>query len=245
MSAVQTSSVGLERFDNALNQLCQLNERRDNRFTLKGLSRCKGYAERRYELLAQFDVFRGGDRKQYLAVLNGRKSRIDECGNGALSTLNGEIWNSGEFGGRDKRCMFISDVEPVEAVKIAFPTRIGFQVFDKCDDLFGGKVYLSLFDSSYKGVSVLNEGELHFVGLGSQGDDDIGDHQVQCGSEVVNDIANDDCEILRNVFADSHSPEVIPGLRIFLNDNCIWISGIKSLDSRVQLRDMLLGPFNL
>src|SRR5436309_10783237 len=72
-----------ERRDNAIHQLCGLMQRFENRFTVKGLSWCKAYLDRRMKILVNFDIGISRDAGYHAAVIQRTYSRaadVDEAG---------------------------------------------------------------------------------------------------------------------------------------------------------------------
>jgi hypothetical protein len=60
----------LKNIDNIRNDLSELMQRFNDRLVLEGLLIAESYLEGRLEILADFDISRGGETHKYLAVFN-------------------------------------------------------------------------------------------------------------------------------------------------------------------------------
>lgn len=67
---------------------------------------------------------------------------------------------------------------------------------------------------------------------------------VERASQVVDGIPCDESPPRVRLFADSHAPEEIARVRVFLSDDHIGVTLDEGGDMRVEIRDVLFGPFD-
>lgn len=245
LKPICSDTVLRKSVDDSINKLGQLMEDWKNRLKLEGLSLVKSYVEGRIELLADLEVIRGGDTHKYRAIFHRPERTIDHRKYRTVSLRHSQILDGGELGDRDKHLVLVQDVEVVDGAKVVIPSLVRFESADYIDDIWGGTVYMSLLNHTFKVLPSANtEREIDLLDTLPVEPDKITGQQVECAPEVVNCIPNDGGNLSGELLRDADSQRT-PSLTLTLYDNGIGIQCRELEDFPAKLRDVAFGPFNL
>jgi hypothetical protein len=159
-----------------------------------------------------------------------------------------------------KQFVFVPNVEVVQQPKwvehpLRIPSRIRLQLLNEChrglpegaflsfpsglllSDGFGGRWLGSptIPDRKFggtRGIAVIDQ--LHLPGS-----------EVERGSQVVHDIADNQAPVLRNRAGHTRAPYPLASLRVVISDDAVWIESSKLRMQSYQVLEVLFGPLNL
>jgi hypothetical protein len=145
----------------------------------------------------------------------------------------------------NKHLMFINDIEIVNGAEhITRPVFIWLQPANYINDLWGGKVYVSLSNSTLKAVPFPTEREVNIIRALMIKPHQIASKNIQGSSKVMNCITDNGWEMYRDLLSDPNGPRTLSTIRAFLNNDSIRISAQKFGNFRIKFTDVALGPLN-
>lgn len=143
----------------------------------------------------------------------------------------------------DQKPMLILDVEVMEVEKhLTLPSTVWlYPIYQESLDLFAGSLFQSS-NGSFKCLLGFTERELGVSGRGSK---DLNPSMIQCRSEVMDSISQDEDKFVWRGLSPSDAEDILSGLRIEFHREHVRVCIQEDLSERVNLIDVLLGPFNL
>ncbi len=141
--------------------------------------------------------------------------------------------------------MLVEHVKLVDDPEGFAPAWVWFEAVDEPSHLLSGSVYFT-HAGGFKLLPARRDWEsMRLSDLPLVGDDGVTDDVVQGGSKVVNTIANDGADFGRDILSDLSFEDFLSGFLIHLSDDAVGVSLIESVDSRLKIVDVLVGPFDL
>lgn len=236
------SDCRLERFNNAARKLRELFKRWDNRLTLAGQSFVEVYKHGRMTVVCDLEI-------ACLRKENGPgfKSESDTAPMLASVVFEAKIREYSELYDWKQKHVFIEDVEFVKCAEGVIPSRIRlYDIHDEVDDLFGGLLYVSTRNGAYKTIPGIVDRKLSVLGAySSPAENHVANGKIQSTLEVMNSISDDERKSVWNRFSLSDLQNILASIRVMLYQQSVEVTALENLDVAVQVRDVLLGPFNL
>lgn len=249
----------LEDQDDSFDELDELLERWDKRFTVNNLALTERY--RKGEIVFVLVWVRGA--KHFLTVFEGinpfgglqgkhwlwdrANVGIDNCLKDVSKVhcpqdfgMSGTDWN--------QESVFVQNVELVDNIESICPSLVWFKPVD-CPSSDGGNV-VQFFDSALLESCLIGTyWEIGFVHRAVAGvsieNGEINRHNVQSGTQVVDNIPNDGRKIDRDFFGEIEFKDFCSGFRVFVTNEGLGISFGEGFMSGVQLVKVFLGPTDL
>ena len=236
----------LNAVNRATDEMREIAERWQDRLTVEGHSIAENYAEGRLSLIFDLNIL-----APYAGV--DRDVRVNHC---PLS--DGEVFASAIFAvdRPNVRNVFLRDQEPVlvfnvESVEIpegfSSPSLVRlYGIHDEVDDCFGGLLFQSTIDSSYKFIpgGANREVCVRIPGPGRL-KLNIADREVESAPEIMNRIADSEKHSVWGDLIHADFKDAISSLRIFLDQNTVRVSLGEIPRLQVKVIDVLVGPFDL
>ena len=146
-------AVRLERLDDTCNKLRHLFERWDNRLVFdEKLSLCERYVEGRLEFLCHLEILTDGKAHDFCVTIKKIDPTISQRDQFGVVYDDPKVGDTSKTSNGNDKLVFVRDVEIVDAPQHVIPSLIGFKRPDYIDNIWGGAVYLFLFDHSLKTV---------------------------------------------------------------------------------------------
>lgn len=225
-----------ESVDNSFNGLRELGERWQNRLICKGLPEIESYLKGRWNLCVVFSIRWGIEEGIYLAVFDGADSEVDNFEAG-----NVQVWNYGTKKDGHDNPMLVNNVEQMQLAKGIFAARVRLKRFNAIDDIWGGPMYVSLFDRTIKVFWPFNrDREIDFLVTLPVQSDEFAGHNIKRRSKIMDGVSENQGELLRHWLA-----EVVNPFSVFMYDQGIRLTLKVTPHFDVKIRDMAFGPINL
>ena len=238
-------NVSVEDINNACRELQQLNESWNNRPSLDGRFRREHYLDGRIEIVVLVRLVRPisgiGPGNEYRMVIWPYDS------NSSGPELEPQIVRADEersidFGPhRNDRPVFVHVVQLVNDPKGFASALVGLEELNESSDFLTGTIYFSIngIDKFFPFFHNWEAGRRSR--LTTVHSDGFANNVVKCGSEIVNAISEHHAPL----DGDLSPKTVIESLRITLTDEKIAVSVSEALQRRVEIMDVLFGPFDL
>jgi hypothetical protein len=143
--------------------------------------------------------------------------------------------------------VFVEDVEIVQGPEGAIPSLVRFYgIHDEVGDCFGGLMYQSAFDGSYKFIPGFSKWESSEVIVTSQPTkNNLVNCNIKRSLEIMEGISNDESNVIGKRLSLLEMKNVISALRVVLNVDSVEIGCLEGQNASVKVRDVLVGPFDL
>lgn len=228
--------------------LRETQKRWDNRLILKRLPLAEEYINGRLAVALNFNLVMAVEQHP-------SPHDHDICNRSFNSVLvlifRVKVHQGGDREDRNQGLMLVENVEVVESVEGKIPSLVlvgAYLVENQIPDVGPRNIYWSLWEGSYKFLTLLPERELGgfdlLVRTPIEGDDLVG-HQIQRSVEVVGSIADDRRNALRHRLGHVAYHHTTTGLQIVLNDDSVEVRFPKVGQYPLKLVDVLIGPFDL
>jgi hypothetical protein len=227
----------------AADQFRELNERWNNRFTLQGQSLVEKYREGRMSVVCDFEFSRTAKWSRGAISCNG-----DIADNPVVSLVFcAKTEDRSYLYDWKQKPVFVEDVDIMQGPQGVIPSSVRFyDIHDEVKDVFGGLLYQSAIDASYKFIPRFKEWKYSVIVVPSKSSKvDFVNSKVQSALEVVRGISNDKSNVSWQGFSYIELDAIVSGLKILIGAKRVKITSSKSQDFRVKIIDVLLGPFNL
>jgi len=148
----------------------------------------------------------------------------------------------------DQEMVFVVDVERMDGTYIRVPSLVRFNTLNQKVEQGGAGIYLScLRESAYKVLPIVAYGKFGVGGIepiGTQDADCFAIGDVKSAMEIVDCVANNERNIRAQcVISQSVVKELFPRIAIDVQAGSVTLR--RGLESLVNIRDMLIGPFEL
>ena len=237
----------LERLEHAADHFSQIMNFWNDRLTFKGSSYWEQYHDGRMALVldcvvSTCQIKRHGAIR--LAVDNG-----DGIANylNAFIILKADCVKGHKLQCWDDELMFVHDVQFVEGPEGIIPSRIGlYRIFDKVRDDRSSLLFQSTIHNFFKFLGTTDDWELCMAGeFARNGQNCLSKEDVEGTSQIVNCIPkNLRRQVLRELGLIDVNPQAMAP-KVILHPEAVEIRLPKILDKFIQIRDVLVGPFNL
>jgi hypothetical protein len=236
----------LDAIDSAADEMREIAERWQNCLTVERHSIAENYAEGRLSLICDLNILVPDARTD-------RNVGVNHC------PLNdGEVFASAIFAADrpNVRNVFFSDQEPVlvfnvESVKspegLSYSSLVRlYSVHDEVEDCFGGLLFQSTVDGSYKFIPgrANREVSVRIPGSGCI-EFNVAHCKIESTSEIVDCIPNSEKHSVWGNLIHADLKDAISSLRIILDQNAIWVSIRELPRLQIKVVDVLVGPFDL
>ena len=140
--------------------------------------------------------------------------------------------------------MLVDNVESVQGPDgFSIPSLVRlYCIHDDLDSLFAGLIFKSAFNGVFKAISGVVDRELSKSIWDENG---VMHSVVECGSEVVNSIPDNEGDRVRNAVTGDQMNQIVSGLRVVIDDELVTVVFDECPQLQVKVIDVLLGPFNL
>lgn len=221
-------------------------QRWQNRLSVERHSIAENYAEGRLSLICDLNIFPPD------ASVGGGLG-VDDRPLGDCEVLASAIF---AMNSHNVRNVLLRDQEPVlvfnvECVKtqegFPYPSLVRlYRIHDEVEDCFGGLLFQSTIDGSYKfipgradwktGVPVPKSGGLEL---------NIAHNEVKRTSEIMDSVANSKQDFIGSGLIHADLKNTISSLRIVLDQDTVRASFVELSRLQVKIVDVLIGPFDL
>lgn len=161
--------------------------------------------------------------------------------------LDNDSLDEFQFQFRDQEPVLIFHFDGVKTVEnrvVASKVRL-YDIHNAIDDLFGGFLFESAIDGTFKSIPGLVHRKFGVFGTESSYLKlDLVDRVVESGNEVVSGIPKHQSKIFWKE-ARPHFEKVISALRVMLYESFVRFSFCEVPGYKVEVIDVLFGPFNL
>jgi len=145
--------------------------------------------------------------------------------------------------------MLVDVVHVVKGPEGIIPSFVGLcDVHDEVADCFGGLIYQSAIDGSYKILARRPEGEFGVIVMRAESPkNDFIDRVIHRRFKVVQRIANDESEVLkrREKLRKLDPKNIVSGLSISIDPKGVEATYCDPSNLRVEIVDVMFGPFDL
>lgn len=250
--------VSGENIDNALNEIDELLESWDDRFTVENLALAKRYNDNELELGLIFSIGSGVVSQQYRAifkrkfpVIGGKRDSREGkvCGDAdkLFKSMNprGPIDRGVRRCDRDQNSVFVDDVQLVQTPEGIIPSIVRLESFNQTNGAVGHATQTACNNrSEVRSVGTYREyvvpgGRLpvyHYKGV---------DQKIESGPEVMGGVAKIGAPSSGYALSYVDAIEYLMGLRILLTDYGIWITPMVGVDFGVEIIKVFFGPLDL
>lgn len=238
-------------FDGAKDGLRETFYRWDDRLVREHISLPEDYISNRVAVVCQFvsSVDRGSGGVFLAAIGRGDNDAvvIRELDSFTRKQVGYREAADGEHTqGRGERNMLVADVKVVNSEERIVPSTVWlYSVANEVSDVLADGLYWSVIQGRYKTIPVPVKRETRIVGWPpSEVTYEFVVHQVEGRPEVVKYVADD----RRQVHGEAAVPDaedLSPVLVIQLNERTPRVTIEQGVDSPLELRDVLIGPFDL
>ena len=236
------SNQSLELFNDAADKLRELHQRWDNRLVLEGHSFVEVYKHGRLTIVCdlEFSSLRKGNDSSF-------ESKSQSSPLRASVIFQSKIRKHSELYDWKQKHVFVEDVKFVESADGFIPSIVRFyDIHNEVDDLFGGLVYVSTLNGSYKIIPGAVDRKLSVFGSSASNfEQNIAHGEIQSALEIVDGISDEQCKIVWNGLCLSDLQNILIGIRVVLNEQSVEVSCLKEFEPTVKVVDVLFGPFNL
>lgn len=237
LKKVPTDAVALKALDDLMDHVRHVNERARDRLARHGHSVAKRYVEGTGGLLLKFDLVRFNIGQKYVAIFH-------ELGLRVARDLAAELLAryAGVAGGRNDQLVFIDNIQIVERSEKIIPSGIWLERVDNLP-ASGVKGGTELIHSLFLAGSILPKRETGSArNVPGQGRE-VANKNVERTTEVVNDIADDRSDLLRDCLLDADAHAALSDMRIELADQSIRASPGVGGKHVVKLVEVAFCPF--
>ncbi len=146
---------------------------------------------------------------------------------------------------KDYEMVLVAFVHRLDGMEIFIPVRIGLERVYLVDDVFGGDVHLSGINGACKILRPANKWETNFAAIWSLRARYRVADEVECGSQIVDRIADDQGEVIGDGWLCLDVNQTVCGLAALPDSKLEWVVRKIFGDLPVKVSDMLLGPIDL
>jgi len=136
-------------------------------------------------------------------------------------------------------------IEFVNGPKSIVSSVVRLQRAKYTDDIWGGAVYVPLFDGIFKVMLISTERKVNVFDISSVVSNQVTGEEIESCSEIVNSVSDYRWKSGRNLVLETNNEKVIESLTILLDDNAIRIFCNELSDLGLKLGDVLVRPFYL
>ena len=218
-------------------------ERWDNRLTLKNLHPSEEYIKRRLSIICDLIISGTLYRSEFFALVD-KKRKITKGTTAIVFPINPSKRHNVNI--RDQEAVLVHDVELVKSPQGVIPSLVWFyRVQDQVENLSTGRLYFSSVHDGYEFMPGFSNSELSpLIGSITRQADDFTRHEVEGGTQIVNAVSNNERHI-KGQFLGCLELDSICSIRILLDKDTMGVSLKEGIDKRIQLTDVLIGPFDL
>jgi hypothetical protein len=140
--------------------------------------------------------------------------------------------------------VLVADIKLMEGVQPVFPVRIWFESLNGGNDLWSGKLYLSAVNGALKPLLSLGDGKQDRFGVRDFVPNESINHDVQCGPEIVNSVADNEGKSFWDGFICMDRQLKFRQVWILGEHEPEWALSEVGIDLSAQVVDMMLGPLD-
>ena len=217
-------------------------KRRDYREIVSRCSLSERYLKSDLSIVLELAV-----QGHHLPVGIGPGQADGKLGNCSVFVLQFHAIDSSDCEHWDQEAVFVVNVESMERTNIAVPSLVRFHAIDHEIEEGRGVAYSSsLSEIGYKLMPRIWDGKLRVTGVSRRTklSHDATPCDIESAMEIVNCIANDQCNIgKQGLVHHSVVNELLPRLEIAVQAGAVCVG--RGVESLVDIRDVLFGPFDL
>ena len=247
-AAIRSASRQKDRFhvlNDAADHMSQLLERWENRLILQGQSLVEEYEQGRLTLVCDLDVSMA--RKWSDASLRGSENPKINSNFLASVVLKAKVTQHADVHDWKQEPMLVNDVEFVQGPEGVIPSVVRFYgIHDEVRDCFGGLMYQSALDGSYKFIPSFSKWESAMVIITPKAtENNLINCNVERPLEVVEGISDHERSVSWKSFRFLVAKNIFPSLRGFIDNDVVEVTFLEIQNAVVKVTDVLLGPFDL
>jgi hypothetical protein len=229
--------------DDAKDKLRKLMDSWNDSLSVKKLSFAEEYIKGRLSVVCYVSLGTKSDKVNASPVANSDRTHEDRVAVSVFSSNVGKLRNRYNW---DQKSVFVEIVKFAESPDGEIPGLVRLYIVN--DNIRGvrrGLLYRSLIDGIYKIVPSFVHGEcgptVVYPGVTNYCSNDM----IQRGSEVVNGIADDERNLVRQPPDGSEPENVLSGLRLYIDAETIEVGFQEGGQAGLKLMDVAYGPFDL
>ena len=251
LSAKQSRENQVEHFDRAHDFFGDPTKRWDDRLRLEGNSKVKEYLRGRMALVldceihsfSTFDIYGTG------RIQNEKRGSAFLSEGSVLLILKANPAYPHKLQHWNQKLVFIPDVQIVQSPDGMIPSLVGLHYV--CNEIMNMDADLLLFESTVQGAykvvpRVTNRKSREFIGFPTALKDGSVVDEIQCAPEIVKNVADNYCAVIeRENGSQLKAENICKSITVCLNDERVTVRVDVADQERINVRDVLLGPFNL
>lgn len=235
----------LDAVESAANEIRQAAKRWNDVMTVERQTVAKNYTDGRVSLVCDLHFFPIADKGVASGVVDGPFINGELF---ASAILTANVPNVRQLFFSEQDYVFVLDVQSVQIPEcIAIPSSVRLNlIHDEVADLFGGFLFESSVDGTYKALpgSTHEEGSLVFPFTRSV-KLNVANSMVKCASEVVESIANDGQQVVINSLLHAEVKKAVSRMQVILNRDVVRVTIPDLPNLRCEVIDVLVGPLDL
>lgn len=174
--------------------------------------------------------------------------------NGDIENVNGPVFvlqfdahDPSDGDDRNEELVFVVNVQGVQRENVAVPSFVTFDVVNyEIEDARSGRYASTLLENRFKPVFGLAriDGKFRVPVRVAESSNDFAPRDVKSGSQIVDCIARNQCEVGTQVSVSERVvKELFPRLSIHVQAGSVTVG--RGVESLLEIRDVLIGPFDL
>jgi hypothetical protein len=233
-------------FEYAANHIGQLNQKWRDSYTLHRQSFLEKYKNLGLTLICDFQVSMLGERIE--GSLGAAKNPHSNENALASVVFKAKINEGTDLQHWKQKPMLVQDIETVQGPEGIIHSFIWlYGIHNETTDCFGGLMYQSTVDCSYKFIPSFSEWKpSEIVVPVKPGENNRVNGKIKRPSEIMKSITDDEGQMVTWEWPNfAVMEDIISRLRVNLTDESVEVTFSECLNLRVEVIDVLLGPLNL
>lgn len=203
---------------------------------------CKGWSA----VILNFHVSRWGidDISRSGLCTSELKSKVDVLGANMIVVFNRHPRKISPRDDWYQKPVFVGIAELVKTANVTIPSLVRFYLVDNyVGSLWAEQLDVTLRKGGNDIFPCFSKGKINPVGLTTETRNNFNSNEVECGSKIVDRIANDDGNIIRS-FGASEFEEIISCIEIFIDTDPKRITLKPFGKARLKLLEMSFGSLD-
>jgi hypothetical protein len=219
-----------------------LAERWHNKLTLQGQSLAERYTKHGLTVICDLDI--SVPKTEVLTSVRGNDKPVVEGETLARFIYCANVVNSRKFSVSNQEPVLVFDIETVKGPDgLAIPSLVRLYNFDnEVEDFFGGVLFQSAIDGSFKAIRGILDGELC---VRSPFENNFMHRVIEGAAKIVDGVAENEQESLWKGRSRFDLYHIASSLQIVLDMDNVRVFFREGSDLDVNIADVMLGPFDL
>lgn len=247
---------GVSRSDSLLkcvqysaDQLHKLGKRWNDRLSFERCSIAEEYRKGRLAITIDLNIPSLHRRRYYIqfsAIRDAKGTSPETKPAISHNDVGGYVLQFENMEGRNQQNVLIRDIQIVKCAQERVASLVSANVVCQHGDDIRRTLQYSLTQGRYEFIFVVKHPKCSpFGGLASGGGDKLDIGNIQRSSQIMDGVSEDKGDITWDIPDHLHLQEIVSGLSVFLYSNSAEITMNKVADHLCELRNVLIGPFDL